>query len=815
MKFTIDWLQEYTSTEGTNPSELAEHLTMAGLEVDSVTDLYPELDAFKTAKVVSVSKHPDADKLTLCQVDNGEEVIQVVCGAPNVREGLATVIALPGTIMPSGMKIKKSKVRGVQSFGMLCSENELGLSDNQSGIMELDDTTAPGLTLRQALSLDDTLIEIDLTPNRPDCASVIGIAREVAAITKHSISLPVEQAEITKTSKDFEIVVESPELCPRYAARLIRNVTIKQSPWWLRKRLLSVGLRPINNVVDITNLVMLEYGQPLHAFDFQTLAGRKIVVRTPSSKERKFTTLDNTERVISSDTLMICDGEKPVAVAGVMGGTNSEVTESTTDVLLESACFNPISIRKTARELNLATDASYRFERGVDPEGVVRAAERAVNLICKLSGGTAVNQEGSDSYEGRKPRKTLELSVPRTSELIGMDLDHEKISTLLQAIEFPCKKKDDKILLVGIPSFRVDIEREADLVEEVARLIGYNNIPTTLPSVDLSYPEQDSDRKKRAEAINILASIGFSEAINYSFSSEKHVQMIMLDKDDQRCQLVRLLNPLSEEQSVMRSMLLPGLLENIKRNISYQKTSIKLFEMGKVFTPTGEHKQPIERNRLCGVLSGNRYGQSSPYHYKRQEIDILDVKGAVEYLLEALQLSGNNIKNSSNFHIPSPDEVENYASQQQSLMIKSGSTVLGYLGKIKNKVTRNFNIKQDVFFFDIDYDAVCATIAPEKSFKPLWVYPAIKRDIALLVPTTISAGELLATIESSGERLIEHCEIFDVYQGEKIQSGLKSIAISVTYRSEKKTLTEKNVEKAHQKIVRLLTKAFDGSFREA
>jgi len=815
MKFTIDWLQEYTSTDGMTAEVLADHLTMAGLEVDCVDELFPEFSSFITARILKVEKHPDADKLTVCTVDAGTgEELQIICGAPNVREGMVSVIALVGTVMPSGMKIKKAKVRGVHSYGMLCSEKELGLSEDQSGIMELDDSIPAGQNVREALGLDDTLVEVDLTPNRPDCASVIGVAREVAAITGKQLTRPVELEKIDKTSSEFDIEVESAGLCPRYAAKLIRGVKIGPSPWWLQKRLLSVGLRPINNAVDITNFVMMEYGQPLHAFDFHTLAGKKIVVRTPSEKEMAFTTLDGTERQLQSDTLMICDGEKPVAVAGVMGGMNSEVTDSTTDILLESACFNPVSIRKTARVLKLATDASYRFERGTDPEGVLPAMERAVQLLCEIAAGTAA-EDGVDVYEGRKPLLTLELSVSRTASLIGMELDSKKISSLLESIELPCKSKDDDALLVGVPSFRVDIEREADLVEEVTRLIGYNIIPVSLPSVDLSYPEQDHDRLKRSEAINHLATAGYSEAINYSFCSENHSDMMGLDAEDPRREVVRLLNPLSEEQSVMRTMLVPSLLENVKRNISYQRTTVKLFEMGKVFTPTNENSLPVERHRLAGVVSGNIHGESSPYHFKSQPADILDVKGTVEHLMEGLGFMGTNGSNSVSFALPTKNEVEKYAVAEQSLLLKAEDILIGYLGKISDQVVSNFGIKQDVYFFDLDFDTISSIESQEKAFTPLWVYPSIKRDIALLVPQSISAGELLDAVAGSREKLVEHCEIFDVYEGDNIKEGFKSVAITVVYRSETKTLTEKQVEKAHQKIVEKLTKKFGGSFREA
>ncbi len=470
MKLTLDWLQNYVDLDGLAPEKLADHLTMLGLEVDAVAPLYNELAPLKTGLVVSAEKHPDADKLTVCQVKIGEETHQIVCGAPNVRKGLAVVVALPGTVLPGDVKIGKSKIRGVASAGMICSERELGLGTSHDGIMELPAGTEHDQAFIEALGLKDTFIEVDLTPNRPDCASVIGIAREVAGILRRPLVLPVSGAKIENTSKEFAVEVESSELCPRYAARLIKNVKIGPSPWWLRKRLLSIGQRPINNIVDITNFVMLEYGQPLHAFDFDTLAGKKIVVRAPKESEMTFTTLDGSVRQLDGEMMMICDGDKPVAVAGIMGGRNSEVSDSTTTILLESACFNPVSIRRTARKLNLASEASYRFERGVDPDGTINALDRAVQLICELAGGQAP-EDGVDCYGGRKDLKTLKLSVARTMSLLGISLTAGEIVDLLRSIDLPCRAQDDQTVLVDAPSFRVDIEREADLIEEVARLV--------------------------------------------------------------------------------------------------------------------------------------------------------------------------------------------------------------------------------------------------------------------------------------------------------------------------------------------------------
>ena len=813
MKFTIDWLNEYVNTDGITPVELADHLTMLGLEVDAVTELFQELAPIKTALVLSVDRHPDADTLSLCQVAVGAETLQIVCGAPNVRPGLAVAIALPGTTLPGGVKIKKSKVRGIESCGMLCSERELGLSTSHSGIMELPADTPHGQSFIQALGLNNTLVEVDLTPNRPDCASVIGLAREIAGVIRRPLTLPVVSVEIKSSCPDFSVDIESSELCPRYGARLVTGVTIAPSPWWLRKRLLSIGLRPINNVVDITNLVMMEYGQPLHAFDFDKLAHKKIMVRHPRRDELDFTTLDGVTRKLDSEMLMICDGTQPVAVAGIMGGMNSEVSDTTTAILLESACFDPISIRKTARKLNLSSEASYRFERGVDPGGCLLAMERAVRLLCEVAGGE-VAPGGADKYGGQRPLKTLTLRISRTSDILGIPLDYEKIADALISIGFRCKEKDADTLWVGAPSFRVDIAREIDLIEEVARLVGYNNIPTTLPTVQLRYPEQELSRTIRAKIGTLLTGIGYYEAINYSFTAAKYLQWLGLAEDDPRCRFVRLVNPLSEEQSVMRTMLLPGLLENVERNINYQKSAIKLFETGKVFTPTGDNEQPLEKNRLVGVLSGNRSGASSPYHSKAQGVDFLDAKGAVEYLLRELRLLGVGSSSPLGFALADPARMEPFADPSQVLTIRAGEEDLGIMARILPHVLRKFGIKQDVFFFDLDLDALCQLTSVAKNFTSLPVFPAVGRDIAMLVPEHVAAGAMVEAVLQARESLIEQCEIFDVYQGDSVTRGYKSVALSVTYRSLQKTLTEKNVEKVHAKIVNMLAVKFEGTLRE-
>ena len=812
MKFTRDWLQNYVDLGDVAPEKLADDLTMIGLEVDSVTELYEDLSDLKTGRVLSVEAHPNADKLTLCRVSVGPETLQIICGAPNVREGLGVVVALPGTTLPGDFKIKKSKVRGVESQGMLCSERELGLSEDHQGFMELSDEIEPGSSFIESVGLKDTQIEVDLTPNRPDCASVIGVARETAGILRTKIKVPCKHTQLTANSSSFAVEVENPELCPRYAARLIKGITIGPSPWWLRKRLLSVGLRPINNVVDITNFVMLEYGQPLHAFDFDTLADKKIVVRTPRPEEKTFTTLDNVERTLENDMLMICDGKEPVAVGGVMGGLYSEVTEKTVNVLLESACFNDVSIRKTARKLSLSTDASYRFERGVDPEGTIDAMERAVTLMCDVAGGSA--EDGGIDVKVPYTPVELTLRASRSAALLGVDLSVHELGELLESIEIGCEKQDDDTLRVRIPSFRVDLEREADLIEEIARLYGFNRIPITLPDVDLSFPEQDEERIKRNQASRIMTEAGFSEAINYSFVSSSYDDILQLEGADERRSHVHLLNPLTEDQDVMRTSLLPGLLENVRRNLNYQQTSCYLFEIGKIFLPGTDGLLPDEPLRIAGVLTGNRYGNHSPLYFKDEETDISDAKGAVETLLAEMRLNGESPDQQIRFSPAEESSIEPFCEEGWGINVASGTSIVGTLGKLKNKILLELGIKREVYYFDLDFTALADAEPAAKVFSSLPVYPSVKRDLALVVPISTPAGDLVNSVLGSREKLVECCELFDVYQGDKIGGGMKSVALSITYRSATRTLTEKNVEKAHAKLVKSLTDTYGGSLRE-
>jgi phenylalanyl-tRNA synthetase beta chain len=810
MKFTLNWLKEYIDVE-LPVAVVADRLTMLGLEVDNVTELYGDLEAIKVARIVNVRPHPDADRLTLCDVTLGDDEFQVVCGAPNATPGLLTAIALPGVILPSGLKVKKAAIRGQESSGMLCSEKDLGISDSHSGIMELPDTAGPGQSLVESLALRDTLIEVDLTPNRPDCTSVIGIAREIAGFTNQKLKLPVssELPELTGEGVPFSVEVLNPENCPRYGARLLQNVTIGPSPWWLRKRLLAVGLRPINNVVDITNLVMLEYGQPLHAFDFHRLAGAKIVVRRARAGE-DIVTLDGEKRKLDEEMLLICDAEKPVAVAGVMGGENSEVVDSTRDILLESACFDPLSIRRTARRLNLGTEASYRFERGVDPEVAPRAMERAVQLLVAIAGAEVV-ANGFDCVAGIKPREAIILRISRTNDLLGLQLHGEEIARCLESIELAVTRNGEDTLLVTPPSFRIDLEREVDLIEEVARLQGYNEIPTSMPIVPMSFPEQEPGLKLRKKLASMLVSQGFYEAINYSFVDENYFDRLQLQGDDPIRRAVTLLNPLSEEQKIMRTMMLPSLLQNIARNTSRQNNDIRLFEIGKTFHPRVDAPLPQETMRLAGVMSGRRHPGAPLLYFGDTRVDIYDCKGMVEMILREVRIA-RDIKVEAGHDSKT---VPSYIQPHAFLVYRVGDKRLGYLGKIDTDILKSFGIKQSVLFFDLDLDLLSGLESELKSFTPLPKFPPVNWDIALIVPERVASGELLAAITDAGETLVESAEIFDVYRGDAIAADHKSVAISLTYRSLEQTLDDKTVDKVHQRIITMLEERFHGKLRDA
>ena len=575
MKISTQWLNQYVSID-IPVSELADRLTMAGLEVEGIVERYDYLESVLVGRITEVKKHPNADHLNLCDVNIGERTLRIVCGAPNVQKGMKAPCALPGTVLPGGRVVQKNTIRDIPSEGMLCSEAELSLGPDTSGLMVLDPQLIEGLSLNKALHLTDTVLEIGLTPNRPDCLSFIGIAREVSTMVNQPLKLP--EIKLPQASGRIDemssVTIQNPDLCPRYAARLITDVTVAPSPFWLQDRLLSVDLKPINNIVDVTNFVMMEMGQPLHAFDFDHLAEHRIVVRTAERNEA-FTTLDDKERRLTDEMLMICDGEKPVAVAGVMGGRNSEIEKTTTRVLLESACFNPVSIRKTAKHLGLSTDASHRFERGVDPSGTVIALNRAAQLIVEIGGGCLVDGI-IDAHPAPAPVTHIQLGTSDTNQRLGTRLNQSEIIRCLESVGFQVTALDTETLTATVPSFRVDVSRPEDLMEEVARLWGYNNIPTTIPKISPATHPISRSIEIKDKIKDRMAGYGFSEILTYSFISKTACDLLNLPENDERRKLLLVLNPISEDQAVMRTSLLPGLLTAMQYNLSRQTRNLKI-----------------------------------------------------------------------------------------------------------------------------------------------------------------------------------------------------------------------------------------------
>lgn len=801
MKVSLSWLNEYVPVK-LSIDQLADALTMLGLEVEEVFDRYQYLETVKVGRVERVDPHPNAEKLTVCRVMVGQSELSIVCGAPNVRPDTLVPVALPDTQLPNDARIESSTIRGVRSDGMICSESELGIGIEKDGIMILDETPANGESLRKALGLSDLVLDIDLTPNRPDCLSILGIAREVAALQGTSLKYP--QVDLTDTGDDISrftsVTIDAPDLCPRYAARMLEGITVGESPYWLQDRLMSVGLRPINNIVDITNFVMLETGQPLHAFDFERLAENRIVVRTADAGE-KFTTLDEKERSLDASTLMICDGEKPVAIGGIMGGYNSEIEPATRWVLLESACFNPASIRKSAKKLNLATDASHRFERGVDPDGTLTALNRASQLMAEIAGGDIV--EGLiDAHPRPLARPTIRLGVETTNRILGTQLAHDAVVDLLRSIEFEVNPTDGDLLEVVPPSYRVDVMRPEDLMEEVARLSGYNNIPTTFPLIPAENRSASEQWDFRNTLRGQLTGFGFFEAINYTFISDKNADRLRLAPEDDRRRLLKILNPLTEDQSTMRTSLLPGLLTSVWHNISQQNRDLKLFEIGKIFIGNGQDALPGEVESLAALWTGAR--QTENWLQKSEPCDFYDIKGLAEELLETLGLDPVKFSRTD-------DGMTPYLKPGVAAQIQLGKTRIGAVGEIHPRVLRAYDLDQPVFALEIEIEAIRAAMPKERKVLPIPKFPATTRDVTVIVNQNVEAATLLRTVTDAREPLVESLHLFDVFQGDPIPAGKKSVSFRITYRSHSGTLEDREINELHKDITTALLDRFEAS----
>ncbi|MDD5286721.1 MAG: phenylalanine--tRNA ligase subunit beta [Desulfuromonadaceae bacterium] len=802
MKITYNWLKEFVDFDH-SPEQLAELLTMLGLEVEAMEKLGEGMDDVVVALVEEKRQHPNADKLSLCRVNNGRELLDVVCGAQNFKQGDIVALAQIGATLPGDFKIKRSKIRGEESCGMLCSEKELGLANESDGIMVLPVAVSSlGTPVFSALGMKDTLFEIGLTPNRADCLSVVGIAREVAAKLGIKIKYPLSALVEGNVSVEsvIGVSVEDAELCPRYAARYISGCTVAPSPEWLVKRLNAIGIRSINNVVDVTNLVMMELGQPLHAFDCDRLAGKRIVVRRAEEGER-FATLDGQQRLLMATDLVICDAERPVALAGVMGGENSEIEDSTTSILLESACFRPAAIRRTSKRLGLHTESSHRFERGTDVGGVTRALDRAAALVVELAGG-ALAQGSLDIYPGKSEPAAIEFRPERANSLIGIELQREEIIDILKKLECLVSEVSDGVFAVIPPSYRIDIEREVDLIEEVARLNGFDRIPATMPiaKVVSDRPTRHQQLEKRVR--DILVNNGMNEIINFSFTSPDAACKLMLGQDDPRRITIKLANPLVDEQSVMRTSLLPGLLETTARNISFRSLDLKLFEMRRVYLPVAGDIMPREPIFIVGALTGSRYGAG--WSRTDELIDFYDAKGIIENLLELLNVGGISWV---------PDTPEPYFHPGKSCTVFSGRERIGSVGEIHPTVLENYGLEKTVFCFELDFEKLVKLSRSKLVIRAPSRFPDSTRDIAMLAPDGLLFEKIIGCVNSVKAKEIEDVIIFDVYRGKGIPEGYKSIAIRVRYRSYDRTLTDDEISALHRKVTDILVSKLQVTLR--
>jgi phenylalanyl-tRNA synthetase beta chain len=802
MLVSLKWLRDYVDVDAP-AAELAERLTMAGLEVDALSEKGPAFRGVKVARILSLKPHPDADHLSLCEVTTGEASYPVVCGAGNIRVGDTVPLAPVGAALPGDLVIRRSRIRGEVSEGMLCSEEELGIGADASGIMILPPDLPLGGELGEVLNLGDAVLDIGITPNRADCLSIVGVAREWAAIAGKKLRYPV--ADVVESDEDIREVTSvsilDSDLCPRYAARIIKNVRIGPSPLWIRQRLEAVGLRPINNIVDVTNFVMMELGQPLHAFDFRFLEEGRIVVRR-SRESEPFISLDGKERVLSADTLLICDGVKPVAIGGVMGGLNSEISASTEVILLESAYFNPSSIRKTSRELAMGTDAAFRFERGIDPEGVIRALNRAARLIAEISGGTLCKGV-IDQYPRRvETARRIPLRSRRVNDILGIAVPAEEITRILESLEMTVEPSGEGRFEVTPPTCRVDIAREIDLIEEIIRLYGYGRVPETLPGISAIAGTSDGKRSVEGRLREIMNGAGYAEVINYSFISPDAVDRLGLGEADERRNHVRIRNPLTEEQAVLRTTMTYSLLLNGKRNADYGRFDLKLFEMGKTFIRRGEGELPLEQNRMACLLAGLRY--EDRWHSLDLRADFYDLKGCVESILDALRIPAGSFR--SGIH-------ETILHPGKSCGVFSGDQRIGFLGEIHPDILTRLDLTSPILVCELDLDFLVAHFSAKESFRSIPRYPSSSRDVAFLVPREMEAREVLRPAEETKEELLEKVQIFDVYEGKSLPAGMKSLGVRFSYRCAERTLTDDEVNEVHAMIVQEIVRATGGSIR--
>ncbi|WP_251516186.1 MULTISPECIES: phenylalanine--tRNA ligase subunit beta [Staphylococcus] len=789
MIISKEWLSTYVNID--QPvDELAEKITRTGIEVDDIVDYTKDIKNIVVGYIESIEAHPDADKLNICQVDIGEEEsVQIVCGAPNVDAGQTVIVATVGGRLPGGIKIKRAKLRGERSEGMICSLQEIGIPAAlvpkafENGIYVFSEKVQPGTDALTALYLNDQVMEFDLTPNRADALSMIGTAYETAALYNLPLTKPktTSKASSEEASNTLSVNVQNTDKVPYYSARVVKNVTIGPSPEWMQMRLIKAGIRPINNVVDISNYVLLEYGQPLHMFDKDQIGSEVIEVRRADDNE-KITTLDDQERTLVDSDIVITNGEKPIAIAGVMGGDFSEVTENTKNVVIEGAIFDPVSIRHTSRRLNLKSESSSRFEKGIATEFVDEAVDRACYLLETYASGTVTEGRVAKGELGEFTTP-IQITVDKINQTIGLSLSEDEIESIFVQLGFETKR-NGSALTVYVPSRRKDITIQADLIEEIARIYGYDALPSTLPTFNKVTNGALTDRQSKSRVIKAsLEGAGLSQAITYSLVDENRAKdFALVDRST-----ISLLMPMSEAHAVLRQSLIPHLLDAVAYNVARKNTNVRLYELGRVFFSNGEGQLPDEVEYLSGILTGDYTWNT--WQGKKEQIDFFVAKGVVDRIAEKLDIQ---------FEYEA-GEVDGLHPGRTAI-VKLNNETVGFIGELHPRVAKENDLDR-TYVFELNYDKLMDVSVGYINYQPIPRYPGVSRDIALLVNRQMPSSSLIQVIREHGSDILQNAEVFDVYEGEHVAEDEKSIAIRLSYLDTEQTLTDEKVNAVHEEIL--------------
>lgn len=797
MNTSLSWIKAYVPDLDVTAQEYTDAMTLSGSKVESYEQLDADLDKIVIGQIEKIEKHPDADKLVICQVNVGTgENIQIVTGAPNVKEGQKVPVVLDGGRVagghdgkktPGGVKIKKGKLRGVPSNGMLCSIEELGSTREmypeapENGIYIFDDDAVVGESAIHALGLDDTVVEYEITSNRVDCFGILGIAREAAATFDKKFCPPVvtETGNNENAADYIKVNVHDTDLCPRYCARVVKNIKIAPSPKWMQRRLASQGIRPINNIVDITNYVMEEYGQPMHAYDLDTIAGKEINVRC-AAKGEKFVTLDGQERTMDDSVLMICDGEKAIGIAGIMGGENSMITDDVKTMLFEAACFDGTNIRLSSKKIGLRTDASGKFEKGLDPNNAIDAINRACQLIEELGAGEVVGGV-VDVYGKVKEGRRIPFDADKVNKLLGTNIEKETMIGYFKKIDLDYDYEKDEVV---VPSWRQDLERLADMAEEVARFYGYANIPTTLPSGEATAGKKSFKMRVEDVAREVAEFCGFSQGMTYSFESPKVFDKLLLPEDSELRKTVVISNPLGEDFSIMRTTSLNGMLTSLSTNYNRRNKDVRLYELGNIYLPKQVPVTELPEERMQFTLG--MYGEG----------DFFTMKGVVEEFLDRAGLHGKETYD--------PNAGKTFLHPGRQANIVYDGKVIGYLGEVHPTVAENYAIKDRVYVAVIDMPYIVEMASFDRKYEGITNFPAVTRDISMVMKKEIMVGDIEKVFDEKGGKYLESYKLFDIYEGAQIRAGFKSVAYSLTFRAKDKTLEENDYAPAMNKILKAL-----------